>query len=84
MCQRMPLHCLDTSSPVPKPFEIVQILLEQTATLWRDFVVTGLSTATEAALQICGIGCRQHDWHSGPTSCDINGVGAENWLGTCH
>jgi hypothetical protein len=26
-------------------------LLEQTATLWRDFVVTGLSTATKAALQ---------------------------------
>ena len=35
-----------------EPFDIVQILLEQTATLWRDFVVTGLSTATKAALQI--------------------------------
>jgi hypothetical protein len=35
-----------------EPFEILQILLEQTATLWRDFVVTGLSTATKAALQI--------------------------------
>jgi hypothetical protein len=35
-----------------EPFSIVQILLEQTATLWRDFVVTGLSTATKAALQI--------------------------------
>jgi hypothetical protein len=33
-------------------FDIVQILLEQTATLWSDFVVTGLSTATKAALQI--------------------------------
>jgi hypothetical protein len=35
-----------------EPFDIVQILLAQTATLWRDFVVTGLSTATKAALQI--------------------------------
>jgi hypothetical protein len=35
-----------------EPFDIVQILLEQTATVWRDFVVTGLSTATKAALQI--------------------------------
>jgi hypothetical protein len=33
-------------------FQVVEILLEQTATLWRDFVVTGLSTATKAALQI--------------------------------
>src|SRR5580700_7376111 len=31
-----------------EPFEILQILLEQTATLWRDFVVTGLSTATKS------------------------------------
>jgi hypothetical protein len=31
-----------------EPFDIVQILLEQTATLWRDFVVTGLSTATKS------------------------------------
>ena len=35
-----------------EPFDIVQILLEQTATVWRDVVVTGLSTATKAALQI--------------------------------
>jgi hypothetical protein len=35
-----------------EPFEILQILLEQTATLWRDFVVSGLSTSTKAALQI--------------------------------
>jgi hypothetical protein len=35
-----------------EPFSIVQILLEQTATLWRDFVVTGLSTSTKAALQM--------------------------------
>jgi hypothetical protein len=35
-----------------EPFEILQILLDQTPTLWRDFVVTGLSTATKAALQI--------------------------------
>jgi hypothetical protein len=35
-----------------EPFEILQILLEQTATLWRDFVVTGLSTSTKAGLQI--------------------------------
>jgi hypothetical protein len=35
-----------------EPFDIVQILLEHTATLWQDFVVTGLSTATKAALQI--------------------------------
>jgi len=35
-----------------EPFDIVQILLEQTSTLWRDFVVAGLSTATKAALQI--------------------------------
>jgi CheY-like chemotaxis protein len=35
-----------------EPFEIVQILVEQTATLWRDFVVAGLSSATKAALQI--------------------------------
>jgi hypothetical protein len=35
-----------------EPFEILQILLEQTATPWRDFVVTGLSTSTKAALQI--------------------------------
>jgi len=34
-----------------EPFDIVQILLEQTSALWRDFVVTGL-TATKAALQI--------------------------------
>jgi hypothetical protein len=35
-----------------EPFEILQILLEQTSTLWRDFVVSGLSTATKAALQL--------------------------------
>jgi hypothetical protein len=35
-----------------EPFEMLQILLEQTATLWRDFVVSGLSTSTKAALQM--------------------------------
>jgi hypothetical protein len=35
-----------------EPFGIMQILLEQTATLWRDFVVSGLSTSTKAVLQI--------------------------------
>jgi hypothetical protein len=35
-----------------EPFDIVQILLEHTSTLWRDFVVTGLSTAIKTALQI--------------------------------
>jgi hypothetical protein len=35
-----------------EPFGITAILLDQTATLWRDFIVTGLSSATKAALQI--------------------------------
>jgi hypothetical protein len=35
-----------------EPFDILQILLDEAPTLWRDFVVTGLSTATKAALQI--------------------------------
>ena len=35
-----------------EPFDILQILLDEGPTLWRDFVVTGLSTATKAALQI--------------------------------
>ena len=34
-----------------EPFDIIQILLDQTSTLWRDFVVAGLST-TKAALHI--------------------------------
>jgi hypothetical protein len=35
-----------------EPFDIIQILLDQTAIIWRDFVVTGLSATTKAALQI--------------------------------
>jgi len=34
-----------------EPFDIVQILLEHSSALWRDFIVVEL-TATKAALQI--------------------------------
>jgi hypothetical protein len=35
-----------------EPFDLIVISLDQSGSLWRDFVVTGLSSATKAALQV--------------------------------
>ena len=35
-----------------EPFELIVISLDQSGALWRDFVVTGRSSATKAALQL--------------------------------
>jgi hypothetical protein len=54
-----------------EPFEIVQILVEQTATLWRDFVVAGLELSDQGRATDLVPDADDGDWHSGLTSCDI-------------
>ena len=48
----VPLNIPIVTPVASEPFEIIQILLDQTSTMWRDFIVTRLSSATKAALQV--------------------------------